>query len=96
MFIRDIVDGFTIIILSMVIGFILILLGIVLMVVHSMRYRGEERVKSEMGGVVLIGPLPIVFGTSERIARITILLAIALMALVIIIMFLIPYILSIR
>ncbi|MEM4897455.1 MAG: DUF131 domain-containing protein, partial [Pyrobaculum sp.] len=41
----------------------LILLGIVLITLAALLKGG----RAEAGGVVLIGPLPIVFGTSQRI-----------------------------
>lgn len=42
----------------------------------------EEKIKG--GGVILIGPIPIVFGTDKRYAIIAIILTIALMLLAII------------
>jgi uncharacterized membrane protein len=47
-------------------GLLLLLLGILLLVL-GMRWMGEGRV--EGGGVIVIGPLPIAFGTSEGMAR---------------------------
>ena len=43
---------------------------------------GEKRVRG--GGVILIGPVPIVFGTDKRFALIAMILAITLMLLAII------------
>jgi uncharacterized membrane protein len=47
-------------------GLLLLLLGILLLVL-GMRGTGEGRV--EGGGVIVIGPLPIAFGTSEGMAK---------------------------
>ncbi|MEM1518883.1 MAG: DUF131 domain-containing protein [Pyrobaculum sp.] len=55
----------------------LILLGIVLITLAALLKGG----RAEAGGVVLIGPLPIVFGTSQRITALTMTLAIVLTAL---------------
>ena len=57
-------------ILLIIIGFIIVLIGIL----SSMR--GESRV--EGGGVILIGPIPILFASNTRIAVILMILAIVL------------------
>lgn len=62
------------------IAFLLIVCGMALLILSSMRRGGE--VRAEGGGVVIVGPLPIVFGTSERIAKGLILLAMLLMVIV--------------
>ncbi len=77
------------------IGLIIILLGLFLVVfwtiTHSVQQSTEseddispaekkkERIKG--GGVVMIGPLPLVFGTDKKYAIIAMLLAIVLMLL---------------
>ncbi|AEA12984.1 hypothetical protein TUZN_1513 [Thermoproteus uzoniensis 768-20] len=65
----------------------LFLLGVFLMFLAfflEMARRGEggggER--AEAGGVVIIGPVPIVFGSSQRITKAVLILAIALTVLV--------------
>lgn len=64
---------------------VLILAGISLIVLALLAAalkRGEEpEAKTEAGGVILIGPVPIVFGTSQKIAAATMALAIILTAL---------------
>ncbi|NYR14960.1 DUF131 domain-containing protein [Pyrobaculum arsenaticum] len=66
-------------------GFFLIVLALLL---SALRGSGEEG-RVEAGGVVLIGPVPIVFGTSERIARLMLILAVALAAMALL-LFLLP------
>ena len=45
------------------------------------REDGEDRVKTEFGGVVMIGPIPIVFGNNTRAATLAIVLTMVLMLL---------------
>jgi uncharacterized protein (TIGR00304 family) len=52
-------------ILLMIAAFFLITVGMLLLLLHSLREGG----KVEGGGVLVIGPFPIVFGTNQRIAR---------------------------
>jgi uncharacterized protein (TIGR00304 family) len=59
-------------------GIILIFIGIILSSLGGAD-RGETKV--EGGGVVLIGPVPIIFGTNAKWAVIALILAIALTAL---------------
>ncbi len=54
---------------------VLIFLGIFLIVLAILL---SARGKAEAGGVVIIGPLPIVFGTSQKVATSVIVLAILL------------------
>ncbi len=68
------------------IGILLIVLGFLLVIAGTMRAKestgegtAQEKVKS--GGVILIGPVPIVFGTDKRYALLLIILAIILMLL---------------
>lgn len=63
-----------------VIAFTVILAGALLMILSALggRAREGER-KVEGGAVVIVGPVPIVFGTSERITKALIILAIALL-----------------
>lgn len=78
------IDAASIMILGIVIifiGFIIILLA----VAKAMRGGG----KVEAGGVVIVGPIPIVFGTSARATKMVLILAIALTILAII-LFILP------
>lgn len=59
-------------------GIILIFIGIILSSLGGAD-RGETKV--EGGGVVLVGPVPIIFGTNARWAVIALILAIVLTAL---------------
>ncbi|MFP3192721.1 MAG: DUF131 domain-containing protein [Thermoproteus sp.] len=66
-------------------GIGLFLLGAFLMVLALFleATRGREgEGKAEAGGVVIIGPVPIVFGSSERATKAVLILAIVLTALV--------------
>ncbi|MEM0027513.1 MAG: DUF131 domain-containing protein [Ignisphaera sp.] len=59
-------------------AFALILLGFLLIFIESLRgYRGEEK-KVEGGAVVIIGPIPFVFGTNKEVSKILVILAIVL------------------
>lgn len=77
-------------VLLTILGIILIMLGLSLIVFwmisrSSQRYPGEktkENVKA--GGIIMIGPIPIVFGSDKKSVLMVILLAIFLMILAII------------
>jgi len=56
-------------------GIVLIILGTFILMLSLWR-AGEER--AEAGGVVIVGPVPIVFGTSQRVATTVMVLAIVL------------------
>jgi uncharacterized protein (TIGR00304 family) len=71
------------------IGFIAILIGMLLIIVGFL-YTALRASSGEVGGVVVIGPIPIIFGTSERAVKIAVLAAIVLMVLAIVLM-LLPY-----
>ena len=69
------------------VGFILILAGFVVVFVAALllffrALRGKGRVRG--GGVVMIGPFPIVFGTDKESVKTLLLLSIALIAFVLI------------
>lgn len=63
-----------------VIGFALMLLGI-LIAIFATLVLAARSAKVEGGGVVLIGPLPIVVGTSSRAALVAAAIALAIMGL---------------
>ncbi len=73
-----------------VIGFILLFIGILLIFVGFLYAALKSGGSSEAGGVIVIGPIPIIFGTSERAVKIAVIAAIILMVLAIILM-LLPY-----
>lgn len=62
-------------------GFILILLGLVITISGTFLslLKGDEASRIETGGVILIGPIPIIFGNSKNLVLISIAGALALM-----------------
>jgi len=70
--------GTTLIILGFAIAFIAILL----MFIQSLSFRGKVR----GGGLVMIGPVPIIFGTDRESMKILIALAILLIIIVVVLM----------
>lgn len=69
------------------VGFVLILAGFVMVLVAALllffkALRGKGRVRG--GGVVMIGPFPIVFGTDRESVKMLLLFSIALIAFVLI------------
>jgi len=68
-----------------IIGVILALLAIVMMIIHAGR---GERAKG--AGIILIGPIPIVFGTDKQSVKLLVILVIVLMLVVLTLMTL-PY-----
>jgi uncharacterized protein (TIGR00304 family) len=70
------------------IGVLVIILGILLLLVGSVLLssgKGEESTKSTSqirgGGVVMIGPIPIIFGTDKGSVMVVVILAIILMVI---------------
>ena len=63
------------------VGLALILIGIFAIVVGLLILAFSESAKVEGGGVVFIGPFPIIFGTSERIIYIVLAVSLAIMLL---------------
>ncbi len=78
--------GFGIIIL----GFVILMLALLIMSIKKEEYKEqkEEQSKTKVhgGGVVLIGPIPIIFGTDKQSLIIVLGLTIIIMILAIIIM----------
>jgi uncharacterized protein (TIGR00304 family) len=60
-------------------GIVLIFVGMLILMLSLWR-AGEGR--AEAGGVVIVGPVPIVFGTSQRVAATVMVLAIVLTVVV--------------
>lgn len=60
------------------ISFILVLLGVLLIFVGSLKKSDRETSRVEGGGVIIVGPIPIVIGSSEKISKILVILAIIL------------------
>lgn len=67
-------------------GILLALAAVTLMILSGKK--GTDRARG--GGILLIGPVPIIFGTDRESATFLILLAIALIAIVMVLMIL-PY-----
>ncbi|MCC6034470.1 MAG: DUF131 domain-containing protein [Desulfurococcaceae archaeon] len=65
--------------LLLVSAFIIILLGMLLIVFSMLKETEHGEKKVEGGGVLIIGPLPIIIGTSERITKALIILALVLL-----------------
>ncbi|RSN67460.1 DUF131 domain-containing protein [Candidatus Korarchaeum cryptofilum] len=60
-----------VVILMLIVAFLLILMGFILLSLG-----GEREIRG--GGVLIIGPLPIIFGTDQRVAKGLIILALIL------------------
>ena len=65
----------------MVFGVLLVMIGFLLIFLSMVR---ERKIEAEAGGIVLIGPIPIVFGTSERIVIFTLVLVIIILSILLI------------
>ncbi len=70
-------------------GFVLILVGIIILAMNTFIHKKGTR-KGEIGGVILIGPFPIIFGTSSRMMKIMLIIAVAFIAIILLTTFL-PY-----
>jgi len=68
---------FTIGLLLALAGFAIGILAFIIAILRSARGSGQVR----GGGVVMIGPVPIIFGTDKESARILIILSVVLMAM---------------
>ncbi|AKA72543.1 DUF131 domain-containing protein [Saccharolobus solfataricus] len=74
------------------IGFLLIFIGIILLFVGMIREANKSSdndQKAQVGGVIFIGPIPIVFGSSKGIAKWMIIVAVILFVLIVIFYFLV-------
>jgi uncharacterized protein (TIGR00304 family) len=75
------VNGNTILIAGIavvILGMLLIFVGTAL---QSSAKTGEEKTQVKTGGVILIGPIPIIFGTDKGMIVTAVILAIVLMVL---------------
>lgn len=57
------------------------LIGVALVVLASFSGEKEQKGRVQGGGVVMIGPIPVVFGSDAKWASIAIILAVILVAL---------------
>ena len=67
-----------------ILGFIVTFIAVFIMFIKSVSLKGKTR----GGGLVMIGPIPIIFGTDKETIKILVVLAIALMIFAVIIMLL--------
>ena len=76
---------FWLVLVLILVAFIVMVIGVLLIFLATLREseRGERRV--EAGGVFIIGPVPIVIGTSERVAKTLIAMAIVLLVLALVV-----------
>ena len=74
------------------IGILVILAGMLSMVYQTWKTGGDGMEKPETGvrggGVIMIGPVPIIFGTDVTALKLVMILAIVLMAIAVILFFL--------
>jgi len=70
------------------IGFIVMIVGVILVILGILSLILKSQGKAEYGGVAVIGPIPIVFGSSSTAVKVAVIGAIILMVLAIILMLL--------
>jgi len=72
------VNGVDLLTLSILLAFILVVVGVMLIIVDAARGKGgkEGRGNAKYGGVVVIGPVPIVFGNDSSVVKWAIVLTI--------------------
>jgi len=68
------------VVLVLLLGIVLVVIGFTILLLEALRNKGEGKV--EGGMVVVIGPLPIVIGSSERVSIVLLVLAIVLTVIV--------------
>ena len=64
----------------LVVGIVLMIIGFFI-VFWSFASHGQENVEVKTGGVIVVGPLPIVFGSDKEAVLIAVIGAVVLMAL---------------
>ncbi|MFP3196705.1 MAG: DUF131 domain-containing protein [Caldivirga sp.] len=72
------VNGVDLLTLSILLAFILVVVGVMLIIADAARGKGGEegRGNAKYGGVVVIGPVPIVFGNDSSVVKWAIVLTI--------------------
>ncbi len=60
-------------------GVVLVMVGFAFVVISLFRVSGEAKAEIKGGGVVMIGPVPIIFGSDAKWASVAIVLAIILL-----------------
>jgi len=78
------------------VGFLLVFFDILITAFRAIRRSGgeseegrEEKERTEAGGVIFIGPIPIIFGTSRRIEKWMMIVAL-IITLILVVLFLLP------
>ncbi len=66
----------------LLIGIIMIFIGFIVMIIGLMSSARRSGGRVEGGGIILIGPIPILFASNAKIAILLIVLAIVLMVIV--------------
>jgi uncharacterized protein (TIGR00304 family) len=76
--------------LLVLVGVLLILLGVFSQAYQSWKTGSAEQLENGVraGGVIMIGPIPLIFGSDPGAVKLAIILAIVLMALALILMYL--------
>ncbi len=63
-------------------GFVMLFLGMLLVVAGMLAQAGKQGAEVRGGGVVLIGPLPVVFGSDTQSVKMVVLLTLVLILVV--------------
>ncbi|WP_156016889.1 TIGR00304 family membrane protein [Sulfuracidifex metallicus] len=85
--------------LMIFIGFIIVFFGVIYELAKSVRRSSrvkseeQEERKTEVGGVIFLGPIPIIFGSSKNISKWMLVVA-AIITIVLILLYALPYFIS--
>ncbi|MEM1626498.1 MAG: DUF131 domain-containing protein [Sulfolobaceae archaeon] len=65
-------------------GFVLIFIGIILTIIgiikeYSTKGESERRTETKAGGIIFIGPIPIIFGSDKEIAKWMLIIALVIL-----------------
>lgn len=69
--------------LLILLGFFIIFLGVIYEALMRNRQKDndKEETKTEAGGIILIGPIPIIFGSSKKIEKWMLIIALAIVVI---------------
>lgn len=70
--------GYTLVLVLLAVAFLLVTVGTLILLLATLKAGLRREHRSDVGAVLILGPIPLVFGTNERVARNLILLAIGL------------------
>jgi len=85
--------------LMIFIGFIIVFIGVIYELAKSVRRSSrvkseeQEERKTEVGGVIFLGPIPIIFGSSKNISKWMLVVAV-IITIVLILLYALPYFIS--